>query len=147
MDFLEFASVSFRSSTNIGCLCKDLNKIIGQCLWYDTFQAQNIKWLWLVVNIVAAMNKNNILCGCFRLCPSFVAEILNSVKDINFYVVCSEIVDKKCTISHTGNYFQLSSDKETIVLSFEARTVHGQIPSEIVFAYVALSTICLSSPA
>ena len=70
---------------------------------------------------VAAMSENNILIGYFGLYPSFVAGILNSVSQINFYVLCKEqlnyadyteksISSKGCSIpykSHKGNYFQL----------------------------------------
>jgi len=48
------------------------------------------KWLWFVNNIVASLNKHNILIGCFGLYPSFVAGILNSVEEIHFYVVRDE---------------------------------------------------------
>jgi hypothetical protein len=37
-------------------------------------------------------------CGCFGQYASYVAGILNSVKEINFYVLCNEkgyIVQKK----------------------------------------------------
>jgi hypothetical protein len=84
MDFLEFVSVLF------GQLCEKLNKIIGHDLWYETFKIRNTKWLWLADNIVTAVNKNNILCGAFGLCPSFVAGILNSAKEIHFYVLCEK---------------------------------------------------------
>jgi len=36
-----------------------------------------------VDDIVAVINNKNILCGCFELYLSFVAGILDSVKDIN----------------------------------------------------------------
>jgi len=66
MDFLHFDGVSFQPDTNIGQLCKELNKVIGNAVWYDTFNIRNTKWLWLVNNIVAVMkNNNNILCGFF----------------------------------------------------------------------------------
>jgi len=38
MDFLDFADVSFCTSTNIEQLCQDLNSIVGHSVWYDTFQ-------------------------------------------------------------------------------------------------------------
>jgi hypothetical protein len=41
MDFLEFADVSFLPNTNIGRLCEDLYKIMGQGICYDTFRIQN----------------------------------------------------------------------------------------------------------
>jgi hypothetical protein len=46
--------------------------------------------LWFVNYIVAVINDNNILRDCFELYLSFVAGILDSVKDINIYVVCNE---------------------------------------------------------
>ena len=90
MDFLHFRSVSFQPDTNIGLLCEELNNMVGNAIWYDTFNIQNTKWLWLVNDIVAAMNRDGIKYGCFKLYPSFVAGILNSVKDINFYVECNK---------------------------------------------------------
>jgi hypothetical protein len=91
MDFLDFASVTFPPRTKIGQLREDLNKIIGHGLWYDTFQAQNIKWVWLLNNVVTAMNNGDkILCGAFGLYRSFVAGILDSVKEIHFYVLCEK---------------------------------------------------------
>jgi hypothetical protein len=39
MDFLEFTDVLFLPS--LGKLCEDLNTIVGQGIWYDTFQVQN----------------------------------------------------------------------------------------------------------
>jgi len=88
------------------------------------------------------MNNNNILCGCYGLFPSYVARILNSVKDINFYVLCNKILNyadyiekcisgRKCTISLTGNYFQLTSSEEESLISFEAKIVHEKLPSEL----------------
>jgi hypothetical protein len=76
-----------------------------------------------------------------------VAGILNSVKEIHFYVLCSEklqygdyiekcISGKICTISfksHTGDYLRLSSGGETIAITFEARLMHGKLPSEQMF--------------
>jgi len=78
------------------------------------------------------------------------------MKDINFYVLCNKklnyadyiekcISSRKCTISHTGNYFQLTSGEETILMSFEARIVHEKLPSALAFAHSVLSKICISS--
>jgi hypothetical protein len=89
MDFLEFADVSFRPNADIGYLCEELNNILRESIWYDNFKIQNTKWLWLV-NDVEAINSNKVLCGSFGLYPSFVAGILNSVKEINFYVLCNK---------------------------------------------------------
>lgn len=90
MDFLHFTSVSFEPGANIGQLCEDLHKIIGQGIYYDTFKIQNTKWLWLVNDIVAVMKNDKILCGCLGLFPTRVAGILNSVKEIHFYALCEK---------------------------------------------------------
>jgi hypothetical protein len=127
MDILHFNGFSFPPDTIIGYLHEKLNNILGQGIYYDTFKIQNAKWLWLVNDVVTIMNNDKILRGAFGLYPIFVAGILISVKDINFYVLGSEklnyanyteqcIADKKCTISHAGNYFQLSYGGETIVI-------------------------------
>jgi hypothetical protein len=122
MDFLYFGSVSFQPDISNGFLCGNLSNMVGNAIWY-TFNFQNAKWLWLLNDFLAVMNKDNILCGCFELYPSFVACIFDSVKDISFYVLCNRklnyinyikqcISDRKCTISHTGKYFQLTSGGE-----------------------------------
>jgi len=67
-----------------------LNTTIGQGIWNNTFQVQNTKWLWLVNDIVTIMNSNNVLCTSLELFPSYVAGILNSVKEINFYALCNK---------------------------------------------------------
>jgi hypothetical protein len=115
MDFLEFTDISFLPNSSIGKLCVDWNSTVGQGIWYDTFQVQNTKWLWLVNDIVTTMNSDNIHCGCFGLYPSYVAEILNSVKEINFYVLCNKrlrcasylekcVAEKECIFKlRTGN--------------------------------------------
>ena len=84
MDFVEFTNVSFLRNSSIGKLWEDLNTTVGQGIWYDTLQVQNTKWLWLVNDIVTTMNSDNILF------PSYVAGILNSVKEIDFFVLCNE---------------------------------------------------------
>jgi len=90
MDFLNFRLVSCLPNSSIGRLCENLNNIVGQCVSYDKFQVQNTKWLWLVNDIVTTMNIDKVLCGSFGLYPSHAAGILNSVKEIHFYVFCSE---------------------------------------------------------
>jgi len=40
-----------------------------------------------VNNIVTTMNSDNMFCGCFGLFPSYIAGILNSVKQSDFYVL------------------------------------------------------------
>jgi len=57
-------------------------EVVRQGVWCDTFQVQNTKWLWLVNTTI---NSNNVLCASFGLFPSYVAGILNSIKEINFY--------------------------------------------------------------
>jgi hypothetical protein len=71
-------------------LCEELNTTVGQGIWYDTFQVQNTKWLWLVNDIVTTMNNDSMLCGCFGLFPNYLAAIFNSIKEINFYVLCNK---------------------------------------------------------
>jgi len=97
--------------------------------------------------MVTAMNNDKTLCGCFGMHPSFVAGILNSARRVHFFVLCNEelkyvnyiekcIDDKECSVcymSHTGHYFQLSYQSETIFISFEAR-LFPKLPSEIIFA-------------
>jgi len=90
MDFLNFRDVSFLPNSSIGRLFEDLNNIVGQGVWYDTFQVKNTKWLWLVNDIVTTMNSDEVLCGSFGLYPIDAAGILNSVKEIHFYVLCCE---------------------------------------------------------
>jgi len=90
MDFLDFSRVSFLPNSSFGVLCEDLNTIIGQGIWYDTFQLHNTKWLWLVNDIVTTLNSDNVRCATFGLYPSYVAGILNPVKEINFYVLCNK---------------------------------------------------------
>ena len=90
MDFLDFRNVSFLPNSSIRHLCEDLNNIVGQGVWHDTFQVKNTKWLWLVNDIVTTMNSDKLMCGSFGLYPSYVAGLLNSVKEIHFYVLCSE---------------------------------------------------------
>jgi len=58
-----------------------MNNIVGQGLWYDTFQVQKTKWLWLVNDIVKTTNSDEMLRGSFGLYPSYVAGNLNSVNE------------------------------------------------------------------
>lgn len=88
MDFLDYGEVSFRANTNIGRLCEDLNNLVGEGIWYDTFKIQNSKWFWFVYDILATMNSNKGFCGSFGLYPLFVACIRNSMKKfISMYCV------------------------------------------------------------
>jgi hypothetical protein len=123
---------------------EDLNNIVGQGVWYDTFQVQNTKWLWFVYDIIKTVNSNKVLCGSFGLYPSYVAGIPNSVEEIHFYVLCSEklncadcfekyISGKECCVTYrlyTGDYFRLSSGSETVTISFKERQ-YPKLPSEI----------------
>jgi len=90
MNFPDFPDVSFLPSSSIGELCEDLNTIVGQGIWHDTFQVQNTKWLWLVNDIFTTINSDSVPCGSNGLYPSYVAGILNSVKEINFCVLCDK---------------------------------------------------------
>jgi hypothetical protein len=65
MDFLDSSDVSFISNLGIVQLCEDLNTIIGQGIWYDTFQILNTKWLWLVNDLVTALTL--IMCCVVHL--------------------------------------------------------------------------------
>ena len=89
MDFLNFRDVSVLPNSSIGPLCVDLNNILGQGVWYDIFQVQN-KVVMALNDIVTTINSDKVLCGSFGLYQSYVAGILNSVKEIHFYVLCSE---------------------------------------------------------
>jgi len=93
MDFLDFRNVSFLSNSSIGRLCEELNNIVWQGVWYDTFQVKNRKFLWLVNDIFISMNSDKVLCGAFGLYPCYATGILNSVKEINFYVLCCEKIN------------------------------------------------------
>jgi len=90
MDCLEFASVSFHPSASIEHLCEDLCTLVGLGIWYDTFKIQNTKRLWFVIDIISALNNDNVLCVCFGLYPSYVAGILQSVKEIHFFALCTK---------------------------------------------------------
>jgi len=85
--FSRIHHVSFLPNSSIGKLCEDLNTIVGKGIWYDTFQFQNTKWLWLVNNIVTTLNSDNVLGSTSGRYPSYVAGIPNSVKEIDFCVV------------------------------------------------------------
>jgi hypothetical protein len=125
------------------------------------FKVQNTKWLWLVNN-VAVLNSDNMHCGCFGQYASYVAGIMNSVKEINFYVSCIKrmlhcakylekcISNTQCFISytyksHTNNYFVLTSGEEKFVITFKSRFLHGKLPSELLFTYAVLNKIRLLS--
>ena len=79
MDCLLYKCASFLQDSTIGQLFEDLNKVAGYGIYYDKYEIQNTKWLWLVNNIVTIMNGNTV-CGSFVMYPSYVACILISVK-------------------------------------------------------------------
>jgi hypothetical protein len=87
MDFLNFADISFLPNSSIGYLRVHLNNIVGQGVWADTFQLQNSgygSWMiflrtWTVIN-----------CVVIWFSQIYAAGILNSAKEIHFYVLCSE---------------------------------------------------------
>jgi len=54
------------------------------------FKFKKTKWLWLVNDIVTAMNNDKMFFRSFCLYPSYAVGILNSVEEIHFYVLCSE---------------------------------------------------------
>jgi len=90
MNFLNFREISFLPNCSIGLLCENLNNIVAQGVWHDKFQVKNTKSLWLVNDIDTTMNNDNVLCGSFGLHPSYATGILNFVKEIHFYLLCSE---------------------------------------------------------
>jgi len=127
-------------------LCENLNKIAGRGTYYDRFEIQNTKWLRFVSNVITALNNNKILCGCFRMYPSFVARILSTAKRIHFFVFCNEelnyedyiekcIGDKECNVSYKSDsgHFEISCQGELIFIYFETRQF-PKLPSELVFA-------------
>jgi len=61
MDLLNLGNLSFLPNSSIGRLCEDLNNIVGQGVWYDTFEVQNTMWFWLVNDIVTAMNNDSVV--------------------------------------------------------------------------------------
>lgn len=108
---------------------------------------------------MAAMNTDNIHCGCFGLYPSYVAGILHSVKEIYFYVLCNTklhyadyiakcIAGKNCCISyksHTEVNRRLSSASKTDAFLFGTWVIHGQLQSKLIFAQGLLQEISLST--
>jgi len=104
------------------------------------------------------MKSDKLLCYSFGLYPSYAAGILTSVKEIHFYVLCSEKLNyadyiKKCMAGkelsvnykpHRRDQFRLSCSSEIIALSFQAKQF-PELPSELMFAQSLLKKICLSS--
>ena len=52
MDFLDYSEVVFGLGVDMGQLSKTLDHIVGFTIWYDTFTAQNSKWLCFVKDII-----------------------------------------------------------------------------------------------
>jgi len=93
-----------------------------------------------------------------------VAGVLNSVKEIHFYVLCSEklnyavcvekcIADMECTLKFPTNYdfkvvtehrFQLTFGDELVTISIESRQF-PKPPSKLIFTQSVLKKIHLSS--
>jgi hypothetical protein len=104
------------------------------------------------------MKSDKVLCGSFVLYPCYGAGVLNSVKEIHFYVLCGEELNyvdyiEKCIAGkeHSVTYkphrlgeFLLSSSGQTNALSFEARQF-PKLPSELIYAQSILKKIYLSS--
>ena len=160
MDLLDISTIAFGCGVDMNRLSNNLNQLVGVGIWHDTYKVQNTKWLWLVSDIVSAMNSDKVLCGVAGVYPGYVAGILNQVTEINFYVLCNEqvkysdyiekcISGRECTISFMsvpGNYCKLSSSSgESIVIKFETRNIEGELPSVLTFAYDLLKNIRLSS--
>ena len=61
MEWLQFPKISFSTDSGIGQLCENLNNIVGQGTYYDTFEIQNTKWFWFVSNMVTALNNEKTL--------------------------------------------------------------------------------------
>jgi hypothetical protein len=90
MDLFDFSAVSFGSGMDIKCLRDYFNELVGVSVWHDTFTIPNTSLLWLVSDTVSVMNSGKMLCGVAGMCPGLVADILNQVNGINFYVLCNE---------------------------------------------------------
>jgi len=132
MDFLDFSDVSFLPNSSIGQFCEDLNTIVGQGIWYDIFQVQNTKWLWLVNDIVTIINSNNVLGASFRLYPSYVPAILNSVKEINFSVLCDKHINYE-------KYFDKILQEKSALLNWLQKTILRWLEKSV-FSYHLVMT-------
>ena len=156
MDFPDYSDVTFLPNSSIGELCEDLNTIVGQGIWYDTFQVQITEWLWPVNYIVTTSNSDDVLCDTFGIYRSYAAGILNSVKQMNFYVLSHKhklswtywklYWGKECNFKLLAeNNSLLISGCDTVLISFEAILIHGRLPLGLIFAQSALKRIRLSS--
>jgi len=117
-----------------------------------------------VHDIITDMSNDKVMRGCFGLYPSYVAGILNTLKDIHFYVLCEVNLNyakyitkcmarKNYTVKFLSKihltcvweeHFELSIDDETVTISFEARQFPN-LPSELIFVENVLAKIQLSS--
>ena len=74
---------------------------------------------------------------------------INCAKYIEKCIAGKECTFKLLTEHHfrlvKANSFQLSSGCDTVAISFEARLIHGQLPSELIFAQSVLKRMRLSS--
>jgi hypothetical protein len=86
---------------------------------YDTFQVQNTKLLWLSNDIVTTINRDHLLCASFGRYSSYVAGILNSVKEIYFYVLCDKDINyAKYILKYTAEKSALLSYLQNTILSW-----------------------------
>jgi len=84
------------------------------------------------------------LCVSFGLYPCNAPGVLNSVKEIHFYVLCGIKLNYVDYIEKWLDEFLLSSNGKTIASSFEAKQFPKQ-PSELIFVQSSLKNVCLSS--
>jgi hypothetical protein len=85
--------------------------------------------------------RSTVLGATFERYPSYVAGLLNSVKQSHFYVVqktnCAKILKnvlrKSAILSCLQNNFKLLSGSNKAKISFKARLIHEQLPSELKF--------------
>jgi len=139
MDFLNFTDVSFNPKESVGQLCEDLNNIMGKAFGMIRFIFKIRNGLQFVHAIITDMNNDKVMCSCFGLHPSYVAGILNTVKDIHFYILCEEklnyvkyitkfLARKNYTVKFLSKihltcvweeHFQLTLDGETVTISLK----------------------------
>ena len=132
MDFLDFTDVSFLPNSSIGQLCGNLNTIVEQGIWYDILQVKNKKHLWLLNDIVTIINSNNVLGASFRLYPSYVPAILNSVKEINFSVLCDKHINYE-------KYFDKILQEKSALLNWLQKTILRWLEKSV-FSYHLVMT-------
>jgi hypothetical protein len=92
MDFLDYSAINFGSQFDMGLVCEKLTDITGAGSWFDSFTVKNTTWLSFVRRIITTMNSDSVLCGVFRLYPSYVTGILEVVEEIHFYVICNDTI-------------------------------------------------------